>query len=310
MSILASLVLGGVTLTLSPQARVRGTEIELSAIATVVGDDAAEVERVRALKLGYSPAPGHSRLIAAQRLEADVERMLAGVDVTLAGASACRVLPATEVLTGAALTATAKGEIVRWTQGRDAQLELVTSLSDIEVPTSDRPIDLRAVVTETQVRAGVLNVPIRISVDGQLYRTIWSNWRVTLFQDVNVLKNAVRAGEALSPEMFERKRVALTTGGESPAPLELTRGVKAARDMAAGSMLKSSDVALDTLVKRGDTLFLEIRRGAITARVAASADQDGRAGDRIRITLLDTGKSITAVVQSRELAVIDLAREG
>lgn len=310
MTILASLILGGVTLTLSPQARVRGAEIELSAIATLAGDDAAEVERVRALKLGYAPAPGHSRLIAAQRLEADVERLLTGVDVTVVGASACRVLPATEMLTGAALTSVAKAEIVRWTQGRDAQLELVSSLADLEVPTSNSPLDLRAVIAEPQVRAGVLNVPIRISVDGQLYRTVWSNWRVTLYQEVNVLKNAIKAGDALTPELFERKRVALTTGGESPAPLELQRGVKAARDMAAGAMLKSSDVALDTLVKRGDTLFLEIRRGAITARVAASADQDGRAGDRIRVTLLDSGKNINAVVQSRELAVIDLAREG
>ncbi len=309
MTILASLILGGVTLTLSPQARVRGAEIELSAIATVEGADAAEVERVRSLKLGYAPAPGHSRLIAAQRLEADVERLLSGVDVTVVGASTCRVLPATEVLTGAAMTAAAKAEIVRWTQGRDVQLELVSSLADIEIPSSDKPFDLRAVITEPQVRAGVLNVPIRISVDGQLYRTVWSNWRLTLYQDVNVLKNTVRAGEALTPELFERKRVALTTGGESPAPLELAKGVKAARDMAAGSMLKSSDIVLDTLVKRGDTLFLEIRRGAITARVAASAEQDARAGDRIRVTLLDTGKSINAVVQSRDLAVIDLARE-
>lgn len=310
MLFIANLLLGGVTVTLAPQARVRGTEIELAAIAKVEGADAAEVERVRALRLGYAPAPGHSRLIAAPRLEADLERMVAGIDVTIAGATACRVLPATEVLTGTQLTAAAKSEVMRWTAGRDAQLELTGSLADVEIPAGDKPYELRALISDAQVRAGPINVPVRVMVDGQLFRTVWSNWRVTLFEEVNVLRTELKAGDALTPELFERKRVALTAGGDAPAPLGLALGAKAARDMAAGAVLKSSDIVRDTLIRRGDTLFLEIRRGAITARVAASADQDARAGDRIRVTLLDTGKSINAVVLSRELAIVDLARNG
>lgn len=310
MLLLTGLLLGGVTVTLAPQARVRGTEIELAAIAKVEGPDAAEVERVRTLRLGYAPAPGHSRLISAQRLEVDVERMLVGVDVTVAGASACRVLPATEVVTGAMLTAAAKSEILRWTAGRDAQLELTGSLADIEIPAGDKPFELRAVLADAQVRAGPLNVPVRVTVDGQLFRTVWSNWRVTLYEEVNVLRSDLKAGDALTPELFERKRVALTAGGDEPAALGLALGAKAARDMAAGAVLKRNDIVRDTLVRRGDTLFLEIRRGAITARVAATADQDARAGDRIRVTLLDTGKSLNAIVRSRELAVVDLARQG
>ena len=56
--LLSTLLLGGVTITLAPQARVRGTEIELGSIAKVEGEDAEEVERVRKLRLGYAPAPG------------------------------------------------------------------------------------------------------------------------------------------------------------------------------------------------------------------------------------------------------------
>ena len=72
---LALLLVGGVKVTLHPEATVRGTEISLAQVATVEGDDAAEVERVRSLKLGYAPAPGYSRTLAAPRVSADVARL-------------------------------------------------------------------------------------------------------------------------------------------------------------------------------------------------------------------------------------------
>jgi flagella basal body P-ring formation protein FlgA len=315
MLLLASLFLasfpGGVKVTLEPQARVRGTEIELGAIAKVEGDDAAEVERVRALRLGYAPAPGYSRLLAGARLETEVERLLPGVEATFVGAPSCRVLPTTELLTAAQLSAAAKAEIARWSEGRDIELEPLSSLADLEIPSGEKPFELRALIADAALRPGPLNVPVRVMVDGQLYRTVWSNWRVTVFEEVNVLRSALRAGESLAPELFERRRVALTAGNtDTPASLGQALGARAARDMAAGHVLRQSDVKLETLVKRGDTLFLEIRRGAITARVAATADQDARAGDRIRMTLLDSGKTINAVVLSRDLALVDLARQG
>jgi len=309
---LACLLFGGVTITLSPEARVRGAEIELGAIATVEGEDADQVARVRALKLGYAPAPGYSRVIAAARVAVDVKRMVANVEVTTAGAAACRVTPQTEVITGAQLADAARAEIVRWTNGRDAEFSLVAALGDLEIPSGEKSIDVRAVLSESVTRAGPINVPVRVTIDGQLHRTVWSNWTVTLFEEVNVLKSPLRAGDLLTPELFERKRVAITSaeGPDAPAPLGLTAGARAARDMPAGATLRLSDMSRSTLVKRGDTLFLEIRRGSITARVAANADEDGRAGDRIRVTLIDTGKSMNAVVRSRDLAVIDLANQG
>jgi hypothetical protein len=85
--LLLSLFLGGVTVTLHPQAKVRGTEIELGAVAAVSGEDAALVARVRGLRLGYAPAPGYSRLLLGERLRADLARTLPGTAVEVGGAA-------------------------------------------------------------------------------------------------------------------------------------------------------------------------------------------------------------------------------
>src|SRR5687768_12548967 len=122
--LLLALLFGGVTVTLSPQAKVRGTEIALGSIAAVSGDDAALVARVRELRLGYAPAPGYSRLLAGELLQAELTRTLPGTAVELKGAAACRVLPATEVVGGRAIEAAAKGELLRRLDGRDVELSL------------------------------------------------------------------------------------------------------------------------------------------------------------------------------------------
>ena len=78
----------GVRVELPVEARVRGAELTLGAIAQVSGDDAAAVERVRAVRLGYSPAPGYSRLIHVSRVVQEAAAQVPDVRLELAGAGA------------------------------------------------------------------------------------------------------------------------------------------------------------------------------------------------------------------------------
>ena len=65
---IAAMLLGGVTVVLPAESTVRGTEVSLGEIAQVSGSDAAQVERVRAVDLGYSPTPGYSRVVKRDRV--------------------------------------------------------------------------------------------------------------------------------------------------------------------------------------------------------------------------------------------------
>ena len=60
------------------------------------------------------------------------------------------------------------------------------------------------------------------------------------------------------------------------------------------------------VMKRGDVVGLEVRRGTVMVRAQAIALQDGRVGDRIRVTCERTGKEVTAIVVSRELVELRL----
>jgi len=73
-----------------------------------------------------------------------------------------------------------------------------------------------------------------------------------------------------------------------------------------GHALTSADVVRDILVQTGATLFLEVRKGAISARVAVAAEQSGSRGDVIRVHLLEGERTLRATVVARDLVTIDL----
>jgi flagella basal body P-ring formation protein FlgA len=305
---LLALLFGGVTIKLLPQAHVRGAEIELASIAAVEGADAGEVARVKALKLGYAPAPGYSRVIVGARLSNDVMRLLPGVSVTLAGTDTCRVFPTTERITGAALHAAAKAEVERWFKGRQIELELISNVPDLDVPSGATVPELRAVLGATTLEPGAINVPVRIMVDGGVHRTVWTNWQLAIWEEASVLTRVVRAGETIGADALETRRVLTRTRG-SDAMLSAAQlvGSTAKHELAIGVPLRDVDVERPLLVKRGDALLVEVRHGSVQARAAATVEQDARAGERVRVTLLDTKRSLNARIVSRDLAVIDLS---
>jgi flagella basal body P-ring formation protein FlgA len=303
---LLALLLGGVTVALRPEATVRGTEIELRHVATVRGEDAAEVERALALRLGYAPAPGYSRLLVAGKLEHELERMLGGLDVTFEGAAACRVTPETSRVLGTAIESSARSEVLTRYEGRDVELELAASIADIEVPSGLASVELRAVSPRTE-RSGPIDVAVRVMVDGAPYRTVWTRWNLSLWEEASVPTRTIRTGETITLDLLEKRRV---RSGGAPADAPLTAlaaiGSTAARELEPGRPIRAGDVLRPLLVRRGDTLLLEIRRNHVHARVSVVAEEDARANERLRVSVPSSGRTLHATAVARDLAVIEL----
>jgi len=310
LSLTATLLLGNVTVTLPPQAEVRGTELALGSFARVEGDDPAEVERVSSLTLGYSPAPGYSRLFVGWRLRQMLSDQAPGVEISMAGSEACRIHPATESVAGRAIEAAAKTEIESHLSSLDASAMLVQPVADVRVPAGSGAPSLRSMVARDSVRSGDVSVPVRIMIDGGVYRTVWTRWRVEVWDRYAVLRRPVQAGETITRELIERRRIEASMAGARPGVRILDEnlmvGAIAARNLPGGRPLTETDVVRPVLVKRGDSLFLEVKKGLINARVAAVAEQDGSRGDRVRVTLSGSGREMEGTIVSRELVLIDL----
>jgi flagella basal body P-ring formation protein FlgA len=310
MLIQLALLFGNVTVTLPPQAEVRGTEVRLGAIATVQGDDPAEIERVKSLPLGYAPAPGYTRLFDSWRLHQELVDYAPEAVVTMTGARACRVSPATEPVAASAIEAAAKVELDRHLDTFDATATLLDQVTKVRVPSGARAPVLRSMMSSAAVHPGVVSVPVRVLVDGDVYRTIWTRWKVEVWDRYAVLNRVVKTGERITSDMIELRRMEASASGVRANTRvlgdALLVGALAARELQPGRPLTDLDVVRPKLIKKGDTVFLEVKKGAINARVAAVAEQDGARGDRVRVTLLASAREMQAVVISRDLLQIDL----
>jgi flagella basal body P-ring formation protein FlgA len=306
-ALLVRALLAGVTVTLPVEAKVKGTEIELGELCLVAGLDGELVARVQALELGYAPAPGFSRLLTSERIKSELARALPGIEVRVVGERACRVWPEIDEIAPSLLEDAARTELLRAFTGKEATFTLSEPIGSVKVPMGERGRQLIARVPESELHSGTIGVPVEVLVDELRYRTIWTTWRVDIWETRPVLTRPVRAGEELRPELFSRARVQIgrTSEPEALDPRQIVGSV-AKRDLAPGERVTVQDVHRPAAVTLGATLFLRVKKGPIEARVSALALETGSVGERIRVKTVEAGQELVATIVGRDLCEITL----
>src|SRR5262245_21786657 len=245
---LLSLLVAGVTVTLPMESKVRGTEIRIGEIARVDGADPSEVRAVQAIELGYAPSPGYSRLFSADKLRETLERKAAGIAITLCGERACRVWPEVLEIPSSDIAGAARAELERAFGSAEASFELTETLPRVVVPAGSRAHRLRAKV-QAELASGVIGVPVVIVIDDATYSTVWTSWKVEVFNVQPVLARAVKAGEALRSTDFERRRVRVDAGPRVPQLDAVSLvGSVASHDLREGAVVTQLDVNRPTVV--------------------------------------------------------------
>ena len=304
--ILAAILAAGVTVELPMEAHVRGLDLTLGDVATITGDDPAEVDAISGVYLGYAPAPGYSRLLRANQIDS-ILRRASNVRYSLGGNAAVRVWPEVETLAGDALRQEARAALDPLLVDKDVQIEAAGDLIGIEVPHGEEAAQLQARPPMGEIVSGRLSVPVDVLVDGAVYRTVWTTWELEVWESLPVLRRDVASGERLSPSLFEVRRVRRGSAGRGKALTEaMVVGALAARNLSEGSIVTDVDVHRPTVVTLGDAIYLEVRRGSVVARVQAVAQESGSIGDRIRVLAGAQRVPLSGLIRSAELIVLDM----
>lgn len=296
-----------ITVTVPETAHVRGQELHVSSIVRVEGADAADKARIDALTLGYTPSPGFGRVVTRDDIAAKIRAALPDRTVSFLGAERCQVDVETEIVSGATLRASALRALNEAIAGLDATVGDASPIQDVVVPRADSKLEFRAVADARNLRSGVTSVPVQIWIDGAPYQTVQTQLTLELYEKVPVLVVDVRRGEQLSASVadFKRQRVDATLAG-SPLAWAAIPGATALRDLRAGTVVTDRDVQRTQLVKRGDVVQIQVKKGPVVARSTATASQDGYLGDKIRVTTTDAKRELTAVVTGRASVEVDL----
>ena len=158
-----------------------------------------------------------------------------------------------------------------------------------------------------ELQAGKNSIPVEVVIDGSPYQTVWTNWDVKIWKSALVLTRDVQAGETLSLDSVEFKRLnTAELGSQLVLDRAAVASTRAARNLKRGAVLAKTDLVQLELIHRGDSVVLEVKKGAVCARVTAIASEDGHLGDRIRVVTTDTRRELSAVVIGRDRVQIDM----
>ncbi len=83
-------------------------------------------------------------------------------------------------------------------------------------------------------------------------------------------------------------------------------GMVTRRRLPAGETLRPQVVQPPRVIRRGDPVVIEARRGAIAIRVHGTALMDGRRGQRIRVRNASSGRVIQAAVAAAGLVTVGI----
>ncbi|WP_033921468.1 flagellar basal body P-ring formation chaperone FlgA [Sphingomonas sp. 37zxx] len=112
---------------------------------------------------------------------------------------------------------------------------------------------------------------------------------------VPVLDRAVAKGDLLSAGDFVEQEIPRAQLRAAP-PLRDIVGMEASRSLAAGAIVRTSDVIRPQLVRRGEPITILLRNGGLSITTAGRALSNGAAGDFVRIVSLSTNRTLDGVV--------------
>jgi len=303
-----ALALASITLSIPSDAHVRGQEMHLGDVVRIDGADAAETARFAAISLGYTPSPGFARVLTRDEIASKVRTALPGTAFQVAGTDRCRIELETEVVRGDALRTEAAQALRSALNGRDATFADEGTQADVVVPKAANKIELHALADARTLRSGIVPVAVQVWIDGSPYQTVQASFKVEMYATLPVLVADVRRGDVLGAGSTDLRRVRVdaSLAGE-PLSTSALPGATLTHDMQRGAVVTDRDVQRAQLVKQGDLVQIQVRKGPVVARSTAIASQDGCLGDRVRVTTSSSKRELFAIVTGRDSVEVDLS---
>jgi flagella basal body P-ring formation protein FlgA len=204
-----------------------------------------------------------------------VAAFLALVAPTFANASAAP--RAEQVVAGATITSIAKAAVLGVVHDTDRVVAPAYTIVDQRVPVGNVVV---AIVKAPIVNPGFATVPVAITVDGKLERTITAGFRVTAFVRSAAAARDLEAGTVLSE----------TVG------LEALVGRKIRTATFKGTAVYPEATMAVQVVKAGDTVVFIIHDGPVVLSADVVARSSGALGETVFVYNPQTHKALSGLV--------------
>ncbi len=305
---------GPVVVTLRPSASATESPVCVGHVASLSGGTVALREQIARLDLADRPKSGKPLSLLRELVVYRIQ--VAGIErdrFRVQGAAVVRVTPGPVSLTEEDFLQAAREALLdKLSLPPDdvaVALALLPALPQLTLTPRDE-VQLQAVVHEPVNVPGRLRIDVAILVNGERSDVVPVLVDVKVYQAVALAERRIEAGEALTEDNVRFERRPVEAPGSCLVPKDVKAGQKARRPLPAGQLILPSAVeALNPdnpiLVRQRDLVKVTARVGSLRVTALAEAEQDGRAGDRVRVRNVDSRKELVGRVVGRGLVEVE-----
>jgi flagella basal body P-ring formation protein FlgA len=321
VALLATGVMGGVTIEVQPTAAVAGAFVRLGDVALIEGESSGQLA---GLVLCSSPLEGQDLSVTGTRIRRRVVAALGSTDFTLTGLESC-VVKRAKAVAQVDPSATASGDPAHG-RGRvleDAirrfvatRIERTTGTVRIEFDSQDRDLlaigddryEFKLISATNHVTPGPQSLRIHMFERGKpplVVRSSVVKFTVVLTETVVVTVRNIRAGRIVTRQDITTEQREF----RSRPPMLLRRaeyvvGATAKRDIETGRMIRLDDLKKTLLVHRGKAVTVHMIGRSFQITATCKALESGEIGAAIAVQGLDgRGKFYAIVTGPREAEV-------
>jgi len=269
------------TVRIKDEAFVKGPKVYLTDLVEVKERDIRE--RLADIEVSGAAQPGDSKSLNASLVEARLQH--AGIDleeVSLVGPQQVRATTMHLDLTPEMLSASLRDYI-------ESRMPWDLDVTEVDVPLSrqtllapEGEIDITWRANPQYNFLGPTNFRGEITIDGELFRTVALRASVETYQEIVVAATDISRGRPVTSSHLKMQMVALSRAPEGAiTSIADAVGMIARKTIFPNQPITARNVESQKLVKRNQTVMVEVNAGSIHIQHQARAMMDGRAGDVI-----------------------------
>lgn len=288
------------TLTIPAKVTVKGPELRVLELAQAVGVSTELMTQLESVRLGPSPNPGEQQVLPGSTLLARIRSSMPD------SASIRWVVPEKVVIIRAATRITAievQAALEDWVRAHQAapieqlKLEGLQVRSPLVVPVGSLTLDFEPGAGDDLL--GPSNLTLLVRIDGEIVEQVPVRVRIDGILRVLVTGRPLRLGQEIGDgDVQEEARQAAQLTGQPALSRSEVVGKVTRRAISANQVLGLEDVADKPIIRKGDSVTLVVRSGAILVTCPGEALADGRPGETISVLNLSTKRQLRGKVKA------------
>ena len=281
----------------SAETTVESDVVKLGNIAQIEGD-AAKIDKLKMISLGYAPNVGALREISRQQISLAIAAAgFTESEIQLDSPAKILIRRAGQTISHEQFRETLEKFLADKFSGEkiEAQILRIDFPENLQVPKGT--VEIRPNFSVVQNFFQPFSVPVEVRVDGKVFRRLSANIEIEAFTEIFIAVKDLSANSKLNEldVRLEKRRITKPITNYL-RDKEKLRGLMIIKNLANGAEITSDSFISSVVIKNGDRVRLEAQSGKLKIIISGEARGSGKIGDRISVKNLQSGAILQATV--------------